>query len=345
MNAPLLKVEELSKAFSARSWLFGRSSSRVHAVRQASFEVSAGRTVGLVGESGSGKSTLARLIHRQLDADGGSVTFDGIDVTEARGPLLKRFRKEVAFVFQDPYASLNPAWPVGRIVAEPLVIHGLAAGAAREQIVARHLAEVGLDRGALDRRPSQFSGGQRQRIAIARALASEPRVLICDEPVSALDVSTRAQVLSILADLQKTLGLAILLISHDLAVVRAMSDEVAVMYLGEIVEYGPADVVVTKPLHPYTVALVDASPDIRAPKDRGRVVLGSDAPTQTKVGRGCAFANRCPFVMERCHDVRPPMVFFEGHRVACHLHGSDMPGAGLTPVMPVSKASNADSRI
>jgi len=338
MNAPLLRVDGLSKTFAARNGLFGRSANRVHAVRQASFELSAGRTVGLVGESGSGKSTLARLVHRQLDADSGSVAFDGIDVTKAQGSLLKRFRKEVAFVFQDPYASLNPSWPVGRIVGEPLAIHGLASGAAREQIVERHLGEVGLDPSALDRRPSQFSGGQRQRIAIARALATEPRVLICDEPVSALDVSTRAQVLSILAELQESLSLAILLISHDLAVVQAMSDDVAVMYLGEIVEYGPAATIVTKPLHPYTVALVDASPDIRAPKDRSRIVLGTDAPTQTKVGPGCPFASRCPLVMDRCHEVRPPMVSFGGHRVACHLHETHMPKAGLTPVMPVVKA-------
>jgi oligopeptide/dipeptide ABC transporter ATP-binding protein len=331
MTEPLLKAEGLIKSFTTKRSLFGKALEQVHAVRDVDLEVHKGKTLGLVGESGSGKSTLARLVQRQLDVDTGTVTFDGQDVTRIEGAALKQYRRDVSFVFQDPYASLNPSWTVRRIVGEPLVIHGLASGAALREAVTQRLADVGLDASALDRYPAQFSGGQRQRIAIARALTTQPRVLVCDEPVSALDVSTRAQVLTILNDLQRDLGLAILLISHDLPVVRAMSERIAVMYLGEIVESGPSESIMTRPLHPYTVALLAASPDVHAPLDRKRVVLRAETPSPTKIFAGCAFAGRCPLTMDRCHTERPPTVSFGDQVVRCHLHAQGARQPGSTP--------------
>jgi oligopeptide/dipeptide ABC transporter ATP-binding protein len=331
MTQPLLKAAGLVKSFTTRRSMMGKPLEQVHAVRNVDLEVHTGKTLGLVGESGSGKSTLARLVQRQIDVDSGTLIFDGNDVTRIQGAPLKSYRRDVSFVFQDPYASLNPLWTVRQIVSEPLVIHGLASGDALTQQVTQRLADVGLDASALDRYPSQFSGGQRQRIAIARALTTQPRLLVCDEPVSALDVSTRAQVLAILSDLQRELGLAILMISHDLPVVRAMAERIAVMYLGEIVETGPSEAIMTRPLHPYTVALLSASPDVHAPLDRKRVVLQAETPSPTRIFPGCPFAGRCPLTMDRCHSEPPPRVSREGRVVACHLHAGEAPKAGVMP--------------
>ncbi len=334
MSEPLLRADGLVKSFITRRSVVGAPTEQVHAVRSASIDVYPGKTIGLVGESGSGKSTLARLIHRQYDADAGTIVFDGEDVTHAKGAALKAYRRNASFVFQDPYASLNPAWTIRRIVGEPLRIHTRASGRKITEQVELRLNEVGLDPAIMDRRPAQFSGGQRQRIAIARALTTSPRLLICDEPVSALDVSTRAQVLTILTDLQRDLGLGVLMITHDLSVVQAVAEQVAVMYLGEIVERGPSDQVAQRPLHPYTVALLSASPEVHATATRPRIVLSGETPSPTTVAPGCAFAGRCPRTMKHCWTERPPVVSFEGQLVACHLHAQGMPGAGVTPAMP-----------
>ncbi len=321
--SPLLSVKGLVKHFPVRSGVLRRVVGQVRAVDGVDLEVDRGQTLGLVGESGSGKSTTARLIVRLIEPSEGTVEFDGTDLTTLDRGELRTMRRRIQMVFQDPYASLSPRLTVAQIVGEPLSVHGEASKADRDDRVGELLDQVGLDHRALDRYPHEFSGGQRQRIAVARALALEPDLVVCDEPVSALDVSIQSQVVNLLADLQERLGLAYLFISHDLSVVRHVSDRVAVMYLGRIVEEGPAGEVHDHPTHPYTEALLSAIPvpDPVRQRARTRIVLEGDVPSPLNPPPGCHFHPRCPYVMDICRTEDPPA--YErpgGGRVHCHLH-------------------------
>jgi len=289
----------------------------IRAVDGISFEIGAGETFGLVGESGCGKSTVGRAVLRLEEPTRGSITFDGRPVLDANGEGLRTLRRQMQMVFQDPYGSLNPRMPIGRAIAEGIEIHRLAPRSEIPARVAALMAEVGLDPALAGRYPHQFSGGQRQRIGIARALAVEPRLLVCDEPVSALDVSVQAQVLNLLADLQRTRGLAYLFIAHDLAVVRQLSHRIAVMYFGRIVESGPAETLIQAPRHPYTRALLSAVPTAGR---TDQIVLTGDPPSPSSVQPGCPFASRCfhPSRNARCQAERPELRPLHGHQVACH---------------------------
>ena len=302
---PLLAVDGLVKQFGP-----------VQAVRGISFALGAGRTFGIVGESGSGKSTTARLALHLLPPTAGRVRFRGRDLGTLSRPALRRERRHMQMVFQDPYSSLNPRMTVGDTLAEPMEVHGLPGGRTRAVAL---LDEVGLPRTALDRYPHEFSGGQRQRVAIARALATEPALIVADEPVSALDVSVQAQILNLFRDLQDRHGTALLFISHDLRVVEFMCDEIAVMYLGEIVEQGPREDVYAAPRHPYTQALLDSAPG----RVRRLPPLRGDIPSPAAVPSGCAFRTRCPLAFDRCTAEHPALrPVGVGHRAACHLaHG------------------------
>ena len=311
----LLEVVGVSKRFA-----IGRGEV-VHAVHGVSLTVNRGETLGLVGESGCGKSTLARLIMRLHEPSSGSVRFDAIDLTRASRPALRAARRDIAMVFQDPYASLNPRRTVYDIVAEPIRIHGLATGVALERRVAELLERVGLTAEHARRYPHEFSGGQRQRIGVARALASGPKLVICDEPVSALDVSIQAQVLNLLRDLQADLELTLVFIAHDLGVVRHVSDRIAVMYLGRIVETAPVDELFAAPRHHYTAALLDAVP-IPDPAIAAQRLTASglegDVPSPISPPPGCHFHPRCPAATDVCRALVPPLVDVGGRRVACH---------------------------
>ncbi len=334
----LLQARRLVKHFPIGGGVLRRASGRLRAVDGVDFEIAAGETLGLVGESGSGKSTVARLLLRLLPATAGEVIFDGKDVLALRGRALRRARRDMQIVFQDPYTSLDPRATVGDSVGEPLEIHEGIRGRARDQRAADLLGLVGLGGHVLRRYPHEFSGGQRQRIAVARALALNPRLLVCDEPVSSLDVSTQSQVINLLSDLQEQLGLTYLFIAHDLSVVRHISDRIAVMYLGRIVEVGPAEEVAPRPRHPYTEALVSAIPvpDPKVQRTRKRIVLRGDIPSPAAPPPGCRFHTRCPYVMDVCR-VEDPAAFRAGSiTVHCHLHTSGPTLAGA-PVgsMPV----------
>jgi oligopeptide/dipeptide ABC transporter ATP-binding protein len=324
---PLLDVRGVSKEFelarSAGARLLGRPRRIVRAVSDVSFAIGRGETLGLIGESGCGKSTLARLLLRLHEPTRGSVVLDGIDVTAlpARGAELRRLRRRMQIIFQDPYASLNPRKTVEQIVAAPLRLHeGLSAAAARER-AAELIGRVGLQRAQLQRYPHQFSGGQRQRIGIARALVLQPEFVVCDEPVSALDVSIQAQIIELLQRLKADLGLTYLFISHDLAVVGHLSDRIAVMYLGDIVESGPTRLLLDAPAHPYTQALLSAVPRLERHARRERVRLAGDLPSPLAPPDGCKFHTRCPAVMDVCRTVAPVLApIADGRVVACHLH-------------------------
>lgn len=314
---PLLEVRNVKKYFPS-----GWRRPPVKAVDGVSFDVFPGETLGLVGESGCGKSTLARLIVRLLTPSEGYIRFDGQDVVTARGHRLRQLRRNMQMIFQDPYSSLNPRLTVRDIIAEPLVVHGMARGALLDRRVCELLEVVGLRADHSRRYPHEFSGGQRQRIVIARALALEPRLLVCDEPVSALDVSIQAQILNLLQDLQDRLGLTYIFIAHDLAVVQNISDRVGVMYLGQLVELASADELFEKPLHPYTQALISAVPvpDPNAAAHRERIVLRGELPSPANPPAGCRFHTRCPLAMERCRvEVPAWREVLPGHWVACHL--------------------------
>ena len=312
VTGPLLVAENLVKHYKSRD---GEGVAR--AVDGVSLALKRGETLGIVGESGCGKSTLARLILRLIEPTSGRISFDGDDVMALGHAQLRQRRRDMQIVFQDPYASLDPRMSIGQIIAEPLDIHGLGTRAERRQKVEDLLLMVGLDRSALQRYPHEFSGGQRQRIGIARAIALEPKLLILDEPVSALDVSIQSQILNLLIDLKSRLNLSYIFISHDLSVVEHVSDRVLVMYLGRIVEEGTATQVLRQPRHPYTEALVSAVPGARA---EGRIVLKGDPPSPEAVPSGCRFHPRCPKVMNICLETPPPSIGSAGaSRVECQL--------------------------
>jgi oligopeptide transport system ATP-binding protein len=324
MPAKLLEVDHLVKNFPVHRGILGGSREGVHAVDDVSFAIGAGETLGLVGESGCGKSTTGRCILRLIEPTAGEVRLAGRRVADVDGRALAALRRDMQIIFQDPYASLDPRMTVGAIIGEALTIHKLATTRAEfEDRVVELLRLVGLDAHHVRRYPHEFSGGQRQRIGIARALAVSPKLIVCDEPVSALDVSVQAQVINLLADLQQQLGLAYLFIAHDLAVVQHISSRVAVMYLGRIVELAPADALYANPLHPYTEALLSAVPVPDPRARRRRIRLDGDVPNAIHPPSGCHFHPRCPIrELPLCSAVKPPLKeTSDGHWVACHLRG------------------------
>jgi oligopeptide transport system ATP-binding protein len=321
MSEPLLRVEKLTKAFPLKSGLFSRHTHSVHAVDGVDFHVDRGETLGLVGESGCGKSTTGRCVLRLIEPSSGEIHFEGKDVRSLGADDLRILRRDIQIIFQDPYASLNPRMNVGAIVGEALIIHQLTKTKRQfEERVVDLLETVGLRADHMGRYPNEFSGGQRQRIGIARALAVEPKLIICDEPVSALDVSIQAQVINLLEDLQEKFGLAYLFIAHDLAVVEHISKRIAVMYLGRIVEMAPAQALYNSPRHPYTEALLSAVP-IPDPKvKRQRIRLAGEVPSPIHPPSGCHFHTRCPIAQPCCSSEVPPLKQDDdGHWVACHF--------------------------
>jgi peptide/nickel transport system ATP-binding protein len=326
MNAPLLQVNDLKKHFQVGGGLF-RKRAFVYAVDGVSFTIRRGETLALVGESGCGKSTVGRAILRLFDITDGQVVLDGRRIDDLPAGLLRPLRRRVQVVFQDPFSSLNPRMRVRDILAEPMRNFGLAKSAA--DVAARVEAlmdKVRLPRDAVDRWPHEFSGGQRQRIGIARALAAEPDLIVCDEAVSALDVSVKAQIVNLLQDIQQELGLALLFISHDLAIVEHMTHRVAVMYLGKIVEVAPKRAIFAAPRHPYTKALLSAVPVPEPGAARERIILTGDVPSPINPPKGCRFHTRCPYAFDRCRSEEPELRASEtGHLAACHLH--DLPAA------------------
>ncbi|MBA3264983.1 MAG: ATP-binding cassette domain-containing protein [Nocardioidaceae bacterium] len=330
MTEPLLQIRGLKVHFPIKKGiLLDRQVGAVKAVDGVDLDVAKGQTVGLVGESGCGKSTLGRAVLRLTDITEGQVIFDGEDLAQLKGEALRKKRRSMQMVFQDPMASLNPRQSVETILTEPLRAHGIQYD--RKNRVQELLKLVGLPGSAANRYPHEFSGGQRQRIGIARAVALEPDLVIADEPVSALDVSIQAQVLNLLEELQERLGLTYLVIAHDLAVVRHVSDQVAVMYLGSIVEQASSDELYAKPLHPYTISLMSAVPvpDPEVEDRRERILLSGDLPSPANPPPGCRFHTRCPYRQEiRCHDERPALRLIEpGHTAACHYAEEILSGA------------------
>ena len=327
---PLLSISGLTKHFPVkRGIVFQSAVGTVRAVDGLSFDVAPGETLALVGESGCGKSTTGRLILRLIEATEGTIRFAGRDVRTLTRGALRELRRDMQIIFQDPYASLNPRLTVGETLAEPLKLHGLASGAALRKRIDELLGEVGLSAWHALRYPHEFSGGQRQRIGIARALASQPKLIVCDEPVSALDVSIQAQVINLLQDLKRKLGLSYIFIAHDLAVVRHISDRVAVMYLGKIVELAPKRSLFARPRHPYTQALLSAVPVPDPTAQRARIRLAGDVPSPLNPPKGCRFHTRCAHAQDRCRQEEPLLrpVGAEGQIVACHFAESIVPPA------------------
>ncbi len=320
MSENLLEVVSLKKYFPIRGGLLNKQVGAVKAVDDVSFSVKKGETLGIVGESGSGKSTTGRLVMRLLESDEGSIIFDQQDLKALSNAEIRKVRREIQMVFQDPYASLNPRHSVGKILEEPLIVHGIGDKISRIETVERMLSVVGLSRYHLNRYPHQLSGGQRQRIGIARALMTHPKLIIADEPVSALDVSVQSQVLNLFQDIQAAFGLTYLFIAHDLAVIRHISDRVAVMYLGRIVEIADCETLYENPQHPYTKALLSAVPIPDPDYQKEEQLLTGEIPSPSNPPPGCTFHTRCPACMEICKVERPLFKETEsGHQVACHL--------------------------
>lgn len=323
---PLLSVEDLAVHFPVRKGVFSRIHGYVRAVDGVSFSIPRGKTLSLVGESGSGKTTTGRAVLRLIEATRGTVVFNGIDLSKLARRELRRLRKDMQLIFQDPYGSLNPRMTVYSVLSEALKAHGLASKAGRRARVSELLELVGLPPESADRYPNEFSGGQRQRIGIARALAVEPMLIVADEPVSALDVSIQAQILNLLQDLQERLGLTFLFIGHDLSVVRHISDIVAVMYLGRIVELGAVEEVFANPVHPYTKALLSAVPVPDPEAKQTRQILTGDVPSPLTPPAGCYFHPRCPDCETQCSSAAPELVDLGAtHRAACHVHAPPRP--------------------
>ena len=321
MSESLLEIKSLKVHFPVNAGPFARARDFVRAVDDVSFTIAPGETVGLVGESGCGKTTLGRAAIRLVEPTGGQIFFEGEDITRLRASALRTLRRKFQMIFQDPYASLNPRACVENIIGEALDIHRLAPNAAaRRNRVESLLRDVGLDASHAKRFPHEFSGGQRQRIGIARALAVEPRLIVCDEPVSALDVSVQAQIVNLLQDLQKEHGMAYLFVAHDLAIVRHLSRRILVMYLGRIVESGDARSVCRSPRHPYTQALISAVPVVDPDSKRRRIILAGDVPSPIHPPAGCPFHPRCPIAEARCKTEVPALREIESrHLAACHL--------------------------
>ena len=352
-HPPLLQVQDLVKHFPVRRGLFGRAHGAVRAVQGVSFTLAAGQTLGVVGESGCGKSTLGRLVLRLIEPTAGRVVFAGTDLGTLSAPALRAQRRAMQIIFQDPYSSLNPRMTVGQTLAEPLALHGLHTGrgsASMSERVAELLHTVGLAPEHAQRYPHEFSGGQRQRIGIARALAVEPKLIVCDEAVSALDVSVQAQVVNLLQDLQQRYGMAYIFIAHDLAVVKHIASHIAVMYLGRIVEIADKHSLFATPRHPYTQALLSAipvpEPECADPHEHEhehkhkhkRLLLQGDVPSPTNPPQGCAFHTRCVHVRERCKQELPVLAADAadaGHRIACHFWREIETPAALQAAAPV----------
>ena len=337
MSEPLLQVRGLKTYFPVRGGLLGRVRGHVKAVDGVGFDVRRGETLGLVGESGCGKSTLGRTLLRLLEPTAGSIRFEGRELTTLSPRELRPLRRRMQFVFQDPYASLNPRLTVRDLLGEPFAIHGLERGAAREAKVAGLLELMGLPREALERYPHEFSGGQRQRLGIARAIALRPDLVVADEPISALDVSIQAQIVNLLVDLQRELGLTYVFIAHDLKIVEYISTRVAVMYLGRIVELADAADLYRAPRHPYTQTLLSAVPVPDPERPRQRLVPQGDVPSPLAPPPGCPFHPRCPQAMERCQRETPPLYPLpNGHTAACFLVEGEAreaarTGGGMSP--------------
>ncbi len=316
MSTPVIEARDLVQTYQVRQGLF-RPPAQLQAVNKVSFAVEAGRTLAVVGESGCGKSTLARMATLIEKPTSGSLTLDGVDAVSPPASEQRRLRRTVQFVFQNPYGSLNPRKKIGTILEEPLLINTDLTKAERTEKARAMMAKVGLRPEHYARYPHMFSGGQRQRIAIARALILSPKVVVADEPVSALDISIQAQVLNLLADLQDELKLAYLFISHDLSVVRHIAHDVMVMYLGNAIEHGPKERIYARPLHPYTQALLASTPRVGGDK-REKIVLRGELPSPLNPPTGCVFSTRCPFVTDRCRTERPQKREIDGRQVACH---------------------------
>jgi oligopeptide/dipeptide ABC transporter ATP-binding protein len=342
-GSPLLEVEHLQVYFPIKSGLLiDRTIGNVHAVDDVSFSLADGETLGIVGESGCGKTTLSRALIRLLDPTEGTIRFEGRDITHAGRRELQPVRREMQMVFQDPQASLNPRKRVSQIVGAPLRLAGMSHAEADKR-VRELLDRVGLQEEHVNRFPHEFSGGQRQRIGVARALAVDPKLIMLDEPVSALDVSIQAQVINLLDDLQDEFGLSYVFVAHDLSVVRHVSDRIAVMYLGKVMELSPSEELYTKPIHPYTAALLAAIPvpDPKENRARERVVVGGEPPSPINPPSGCRFHTRCPYATEICSEVEPPLAEYPGgHLAACHhplsVTPQEIQGAGRSPLSPLS---------
>jgi oligopeptide/dipeptide ABC transporter ATP-binding protein len=319
-NGALLEIRHLKKYFPIKKGILQHEVARVHAVDDVTLEVYQGETVGLVGESGCGKSTLGRCVVRLLEPTSGQIVFEGRDVTKLGARALRPLRSEMQMVFQDPYASLNPRQRVGQIIATPLIIHGMKDKKERKRRVQELLETVGLSPEHYNRFPHEFSGGQRQRIGIARALALQPKLIVADEPVSALDVSIQSQMLNLLKELQQEFNLTYIFIAHDLGVVRHVSDRIAVMYLGKLVELSPAEELYGRPIMPYTEALLSAVPipDPDLSERRERIVLVGDVPSPIDPPSGCRFHPRCRYMTDVCRQVEPPLTNYGNHLAACH---------------------------
>ncbi len=337
---PILELHNLCKFFPSGGKKF------VHAVNNVSFTLKRGETLGIVGESGCGKSSMGRTILKIVEPTSGKIIYDGVDITKLSRRQMLPYRKKMQMIFQDPYASLNPRFTVGEIIEEPMIIHNMGTSAERKRIVQNLIETVGLKPDHIRRYPHEFSGGQRQRIGIARVLALNPEFIVCDEPISALDVSIQAQVINLLEKLQHERGFSYLFIAHDLEMVHHISHKIGVMYLGNMVEYGTSDEVYKHPLHPYTKALISASPvaDPKMAKEKQRIILEGEVPSPINLPKGCPFAARCRYASEKCMSTQPQTYDVEGRKVACFLYTPENQAKyraeGKTPEAAVFKGTS-----